>query len=55
MYIRIFRFFSLGPKLRPSLGDLYNPAYGNGIGESKSLSNPGSIYTPLATGFGFRI
>ncbi|CAE7241242.1 PLA2G7, partial [Symbiodinium pilosum] len=27
--------------------DLYNPAYGNGIGESKSLSNPGSIYTPL--------
>jgi len=27
--------------------DLYNPAYGNGIGESKSLTNPGSMYTPL--------
>ncbi|CAE7820644.1 PAFAH2 [Symbiodinium microadriaticum] len=27
--------------------DLYNPAYGNGIGESKSLSSPGSMYMPL--------
>ena len=27
--------------------ELYNPAYGNGIGESKSLSKPGSNYTPL--------
>ena len=27
--------------------DLYNAAYGNGIGESKSLSAPGTTYTPL--------
>ena len=27
--------------------ELYNPAYGNGIGESKSLSRPGETYTPL--------
>ena len=27
--------------------ELYNPAYGNGIGESKSLSAPGTTYTPL--------
>ena len=27
--------------------ELYNPAYGNGIGESKSLTNPGESYTPL--------
>lgn len=27
--------------------DLYNPAYGNGIGESTSLSSPGSMYMPL--------
>ena len=28
--------------------ELYNPAYGNGIGESNSLSKPGTTYTPLA-------
>ncbi|CAK0839898.1 unnamed protein product [Prorocentrum cordatum] len=27
--------------------ELYNPSYGNGIGESKSLSQPGATYTPL--------
>eukprot|EP00908_Phaeocystis_cordata_P014543 Transcript_25652.p1 GENE.Transcript_25652~~Transcript_25652.p1 ORF type:complete len:437 (-),score=129.94 Transcript_25652:54-1364(-) len=27
--------------------ELYNPEYGNGIGESKSLSRPGETYTPL--------
>eukprot|EP00930_Biecheleria_cincta_P003259 TRINITY_DN104182_c0_g1_i1.p1 TRINITY_DN104182_c0_g1~~TRINITY_DN104182_c0_g1_i1.p1 ORF type:complete len:460 (-),score=54.30 TRINITY_DN104182_c0_g1_i1:237-1460(-) len=27
--------------------ELYNPNYGNGIGESKSLTKPGSTYTPL--------
>jgi len=27
--------------------ELYNPAYGNGIGESKSLTSPGAAYTPL--------
>ena len=27
--------------------ELYNPAYGNGIGESKNLTNPGESYTPL--------
>ena len=27
--------------------ELYNPAYGNGIGESSSLSKPGTTYTPL--------
>ena len=28
--------------------ELYNPNYGNGIGESKSLSKEGATYTPLA-------
>lgn len=28
--------------------ELYNKDYGNGIGESKSLTRPGSTYTPLA-------
>ena len=28
--------------------ELYNPAYGNGIGPSKSLTTPGESYTPLA-------
>ena len=27
--------------------ELYNEAYGNGIGESNSLSKPGTTYTPL--------
>merc|ERR1719362_642694 len=27
--------------------ELYNSNYGNGIGESKSLSKPGTTYTPL--------
>merc|ERR1719409_1020364 len=27
--------------------ELYNPDYGNGIGESKSLSKEGTTYTPL--------
>lgn len=27
--------------------DLYNPAYGNGIGESKSLTKPGEMYEAL--------
>ena len=27
--------------------ELYNPAYGNGIGESKSLSKPGETYQAL--------
>ena len=27
--------------------ELYNPEYGNGIGESNSLSRPGEKYTPL--------
>lgn len=27
--------------------ELYNPSYGNGIGESGSLSQPGATYTPL--------
>ena len=27
--------------------ELYNPAYGNGIGESNSLTSPGTTYTPL--------
>ena len=27
--------------------ELYNPEYGNGIGESKSLSRPGETYTPM--------
>ena len=27
--------------------ELYNPDYGNGIGESNSLSRPGEKYTPL--------
>ena len=29
---------------------MYNAAYGNGIGESKSLSRPGETYTPLEIG-----
>jgi len=27
--------------------EMYDPDYGNGIGESKSLTNPGTMYTPL--------
>ena len=27
--------------------ELYNAAYGNGIGESQSLTKPGATYTPL--------